>query len=152
MDRTGCTLCPIQGRPNEESTWDGWRTAGEPTAPMAGIVFFVFFFNHVCLFLLYHEKKKKKERMKGEKEKERDTIDWHSFLSISFARQQWFGAKTELMADFVFNYRDCLKIWGSSRWLFCHMPSHSVLGDATEEPSSENNSFGLPICQLANCK
>lgn len=56
----------------------------------------------------------------------------------------------KLMADSSLNYSDCLKIWGSSHWLFCQMLLCSVLG--TVKTNSENNSFVLLIGQLVICK
>lgn len=90
--------------------------------------------------------------MKGGKESGGGTVEDERFPSTSFARQEEFAENTQLMADLVFNYSDRLKTRGLSRWLFRQMPSHSVLGDGAEEPGSENNAFGLLICQLANCK
>ena len=70
-------------------------------------------------------------------------------LSEAFPCQKWFGVKAELITDFVFNYKQCLRIQGSSRWLFCHIPSNSVLCSGTE--TSAENSFGLPSCKLSSC-
>ncbi len=121
MGCTDCILCCVQGRPNVKSTLDGWRSAGEPRAPELGLFVIFCWLVFVRSFAFTKRMDKRKEREKnGAEERSGKSV----FLFVSFARQEEFRGNTQLMADFVFNYSDCLKIRGSPHWLFCQMPSY----------------------------
>lgn len=104
MGWTICTLCCVQGQPNIKSTLDGWRSAGKHCT------FFLFYYFlallHVYL-LMYHDSKNRWDC---------ETIKSFFFFHTSV----WH--KHIANDAFCFNYID----W--PHWLFCQMPSHSVLG------------------------
>lgn len=55
VDGLGCLdLFSVQGRPNIVSVLDGWRSAGEPTAPGLGLLSFFILFYHMFRLLIYH--------------------------------------------------------------------------------------------------
>lgn len=121
MGWTDCTLCSVQGWINMKSTLDGWRSAGEPRAPVLGL--FVYFFSFTLCFLRsFTMTISTDERRKRKGERGRGTVEHLHFSIHSFCTSGEVRVNTQLMADFVFNYSDCLKIWGLPTGCFvrCH--------------------------------
>lgn len=122
MGWTDCTLCSVQGWINMKSTLDGWRSAGEPRAPVLGL--FVYFFQlcSVLPSLFRHHNKHRWKKEKKRRAGQRGTVENLHFSIHSFCTSGEVRVNTQLMADFVFNYSDCLKIWGLPTGCFvrCH--------------------------------
>lgn len=126
---------------------DGDPQASQEHPGLAYLFCFSFFFfqlDHVICSVLYQDNKNRlKEANKG-----RMKI-FFFFIHLLYMSGVWSEHRTDVRFFTLITATENTRFVFPCCFFRCH---HTVLGDNPGQRSSENNSFGLLICQLANCK